>query len=206
MFLDVRAGARDWIEIYRLCIGFINPRPIALTSTLAPDGRRNLAPFSFYNMVCARPPVVMISCGKNRHGRDKDTFRNIESTREFVIATVTSDIAEPMVRCAADLPYGESEFDFSGLTPTPARLVRAPWVQEAVINLECRLRQILPIGDGGPGSANLVFGDVLGIHVRDDLLDAGGLIDPRKLHTVGRLGGTWYSDVLQPYELHIPSL
>lgn len=202
MFVDVNSGAMHWRDVYKLCISFINPRPIALVSTLSTDGRRNLAPFSFYNMVCARPPTIIICTGVRRDGRPKDTLINIRDTRQFVVATVTPAIARPMAAAAADLPYGEDEFLFSGLTPTPATLVKPPLVQESPVNIECGLQQIVALGDG-PGGAQVIFGDILAIHVADELL-AGGECDPRRLQTVGRLGGKWYCNAANPYELEIP--
>lgn len=203
MFIDIATGTRDWKDIYAICLGFVNPRPIALVSTVSANGSHNLAPFSFYNMVCANPPVVMFSTGLKRDGTPKDTFVNVAATREFVVATVTDDFRQQMVDSAALLPYGESEFEFSGLTPAPATRVNPPLVREAKVNIECRLRQTLAIGDG-PGSARIVLGDVLCLHVADEILDAERRIDPRKLPTVGRLGGQWYCTVADPYELHIP--
>ncbi|MBK9127376.1 MAG: flavin reductase family protein [Phycisphaerales bacterium] len=205
MFLDVEAGARPWVDVYRLCIGFITPRPIALVSTISPRGVSNLAPFSFYNMVSGNPPVVLFCPTQRRTGTAKDTLRNVKDTGEFVIATVTVEIAPQMVRCAADLPYGQSEFDFGGLTPRPATKVRPPLVNEAVVNMECRLRQIITTGSD-VGGGNIVLGDVLAIHVDERILDERGLVDPRKLPTVGRLGGAWYCTVTDPYELEIPKV
>src|SRR5574337_2143614 len=153
MFLDLQAEPFDWIRVYRLCIGFINPRPIALVSSISPDGRTNLAPFSFYNMVSANPPVVMFCPSFKRDRGPKDTLVNVEATRQFVVATVTDDFAAKMVACAATLPYGESEFDFSGLTPAPATKVRPPLVKEAKVNLECTLRQVVSFGEA-PGAGH----------------------------------------------------
>lgn len=203
MFIDVAAGTVSWRDIYRIAIGFVNPRPIALVSTLAENGRPNLAPFSFYNMVCGNPPVVMFSAGIRRDRAEKDTYRNLLHLGEFAVATVTAPLAEKMVACAAELPYGESEFAFAGLTPSAARLVRPPLVREAAVNIECRVRQILTINDA-PGGAHVVFGDVVALHVDDSILDAGGSVDPHKLPTVGRLGGKYYADVTRPYEMTIP--
>lgn len=203
MQIDLRTAPGDWRQVYRLCISFINPRPIALVSTLSSDGRPNLAPFSFYNMVCANPPVVMICPGVHRDGRPKDTLVNIRQTGQFAIATVTPELAPRMVRCAADLPYGQSEWDFAGLTPAPASQVSPPLVRESPINIECRLRQLVPLGSG-PGSSTVVFGDIVHIHVADELLGDDLTCDPHKLSTVGRLGGTWYCDVTRPYSLRIP--
>jgi flavin reductase (DIM6/NTAB) family NADH-FMN oxidoreductase RutF len=203
MYIDLQTGRKPWRDVYRLCIGFINPRPIALVSTISPAGALNLAPFSFYNMVCGNPPVILFCPTVRRTGGAKDTLANIETTREFVIATVTADIAEPMNRCAAELPHGQSEFDFSGLTPRPATLVRPLLVAESPVNIECRLRQVMHFGDG-PGSGNVVFGDILAIHIDEALLDTEGFVDPHKLSTVGRLGGSWYCNVTEPYEMKIP--
>jgi flavin reductase (DIM6/NTAB) family NADH-FMN oxidoreductase RutF len=204
VLLDLQIGNLGWREVYKLCIGFINPRPIAMVSSIAADGRMNLAPFSFYNMVAARPPTVMISTGIHRDGTPKDTFRNVTETREFVVATATTKIARQMVATAAELPYGESEFTFSGLTPAPALHVRAALVRESPVNIECRLSRVLTLGDQ-PGGAHLLFGEIVAVHVDDALLTPDGLIDPHKLQTVGRLGGTWYANVTQPYEMHIPA-
>lgn len=202
MYVDVQAGQTDWIRMYKLCTGFVNPRPIALVSTISPDGEHNLAPFSFYNMVSANPPVVVFGPSIRRDSTAKHTLINIEATGEFAIATVTEDIGPQMVKCAADLPYGESEFEFSGLTPTPATKIKPPLVKEAKASIECKLRQIVKTGEG-PGSGAIVLGDMVAIHVDDSVLD-GGEIDPRKLRTLGRLGGQWYCAVNDPFELAIP--
>lgn len=203
MFVDVQAGKLPWREIYKLCISFINPRPIALVATRDRDGTFNLAPYSFYNMVCANPPVVFVSCGMKRDGGLKDTLRNVEQSHEFVVATVVPAIAERMVQCAAALPYGESEFAFAGLTPKAATTVGAPLVAESPVNIECTLREIKTIGSG-PGSANLLFGNIQAIHVDDAVLDDAGVADPHKLGNVGRLGASWYANVASPYEMKIP--
>ena len=129
MYLDIAAGQKPWRDVYKLCIGFINPRPIALVSTRSPEGLLNLAPFSFYNMVSGNPPVVLFCPPFRRTGGSKDTLANIRATQEFVIATVSAAIADAMVKCASELPYGQSEFEFSGLTPLPATKVKPPLVE-----------------------------------------------------------------------------
>lgn len=203
MLIEVGTGGVHWRDVYRLCISFINPRPIALVSTVSPDGRANLAPFSFYNMVCANPPVVMLSLGIHRDGRPKDTFANIRDTGEFVIAAVTQSIGPQMVRSACELPHGVSEWPLAELTPRAASRVRPALVAESPVNIECTLRQVVTLGDG-PGSTHVVFGDIRVVHVDESLLAADGAVDPRKLRTVGRLGGAWYCNVEQPYEMHVP--
>lgn len=205
MRVDLATDDRSWRDIYKLCIGFINPRPIALVSTIATDGVLNVAPYSFYNMVSGNPPVVLFCPTFRRTGAPKDTLQNIADTGEFVIATVSQEIAAPMNQCAADLPAAESEFAFSGLTPAPATRVQPRLVRESPVNMECRLRQVVTTGTG-PGGGNVVFGDILVIHVDDAILDAEGLVDPHKLTTVGRLGGAWYANADNPYEMKIPQV
>ena len=203
MLIDVNAGA-DWRKLYQLCLGFINPRPIALVSTVSAAGHLNLAPFSFYNMVSANPPVVMFCPSVRRDGLDKHTFDNVRATGQFVVATVTEAIAEPMVACGVDLPAGENEFDFSGLTPIPAAHIKAPLVKESPVNIECTLRQIITLSEA-PGGGRIVLGDIVAAHIADWILDAEGLVDAHKLRTVGRLGGKGYTTVTDPYDLALPT-
>jgi len=203
MFIDLAATDRNWRDVYRLCIGFINPRPIAFVSTVSKAGVTNLAPFSFYTMVSGNPPVVLFCPTVRRTGASKDTLQNVQDTQEFVIATVTAPLAARMNACAADLPPEHSEFDFSGLTPTPATKVKPSLVRESPVNMECKLRQIIAIGEG-PGGGNIVLGDIVAIHLADEILGPDELVDPRKLVTVGRLGGAWYTNVADPYEMKIP--
>lgn len=205
MFIDLSGDQPDWRRAYKLCIGFISPRPIALVSSVSPSGAPNLAPFSFYNMVCANPPTVIFAAGIRRDGRDKDTYINVEATREFVVATATPEICRAMVDCAAELPYGQSEFAFSGLTPIPARFVKAPLVKEALVNIECRLDRVVRIGDGAGGS-HVVFGRILAVHAADVVTTPEGEIDPAKLITVGRMGGVNYVDAERPYAMKIPDV
>lgn len=204
MYIDATAPTFDWRGSYKFFLGCVNPRPIALVSTRAPDGRLNLAPFSFFNMVSASPPVLMFSCALNRHRERKHTHINIDQTREFVVAIVSEAIAPQMVRCGAELPYGESEFEFSGLTPAPATQVGAPLVKEAPANIECRLRQVISMGDQ-PGAGQVIFGDIVALHINDVVLkDTRDAVDPHRMRTVGRLGEAYYSTVTEPYALHIP--
>ncbi len=203
MYVDVTTGKFDWREMYKLLIGCITPRPIALVSTISAGGTTNLAPFSWYNMVSANPPVCVVCPSTRRDGGPKDTLNNIKAAREFCIATVTEAIAQPMVRCATLLPPEQSEFDWSGLTPRPATKVKPPLVEESPVNIECRLRDIIEFGDA-PGAGNLVLGDIVAMHVADWLLGEDGAIDSRKLRTVGRLGRQDYCTVVEPYELRIP--
>jgi flavin reductase (DIM6/NTAB) family NADH-FMN oxidoreductase RutF len=146
----------------------------------------------------------MFAPGLSRNREHKHTYLNVEATREFVVAGVSEKIGPQMVRSAADLPYGESEFEFSNLTPAPAKLVKAPLVLEAPFNLECRLRQIVSLGER-PGSGQAIFGDIVAIHVDASYLTPGGdTLDADKLRMVGRLGGTQYCTVSSVWSMEIP--
>ena len=193
MYIDLSKTEHSWRAMYRLYISFIVPRPIAFASTVSASGAPNLAPFSFYNMISANPPVVMFCPSINRSGRKKDTLVNIEATKEFVIATVTEPIIEQMNTCSTEFAPGVSEFEKSGLTPVPASMVRAFLVRESPLNIECRLRQVISMGDQ-PGAGQAILGDVLAVHVNDAVLSAGDLTcDPGKLQAIGRMGGSLYA-------------
>ncbi|MFQ5411224.1 MAG: flavin reductase family protein [Phycisphaerae bacterium] len=193
MYIDLATTDQSFRAMHRLYLSFVQPRPIALVSTLDADGHANLAPFSFYNMMSANPPVIVFCPAINRHGNKKDTLVNIEATCEFVIATVTEPIAERMNICSTEFETGISEFDKSGLTPIPAKKVKASLVKESPVNIECRLRQVVVLGDG-PAGGQAVFGDVLAVHVDDAVLTEGDMTcDPDRLRAVGRMGGHLYA-------------
>ncbi len=201
MYIDLANSEHSWRAMHRLYLSFIQPRPIAFASTIDEQGRPNLAPFSFYNMMSANPPVVVFSPALNRHAQPKDTLRNILATKEFVIATVTEPIAERMNICSTEFEHGISEFERSGLTPIPARKVRPLLVKESPVNIECRLRQVVGLGDQ-PGAGQAIFGDVLAVHVDESVLLAGDMVcDPAKLQTVARMGGDLYSRTTDRFAL-----
>ncbi len=209
MYLDLQnelgaasaaVAARD---LYRLAITFVVPRPIALVSSISADGRRNLAPFSFYNWVSANPPVLIVCPALKRDGSPKDTLANILETKEFVVATVTESLAERMNQCSAPYPRGVDEFVESGLTPKPATRVKASLVGEAAVNLECRLRQHVSFGGHG-GAGQAILGDVLAIHIDDAVLAADGFVDEQKLHAIGRLGRQGYARTRDAFDLPPP--
>jgi len=201
MLLDIAAlSPRD---AYQWMIATILPRPIAWVSTAAPDGRTNLAPFSFFQGVTANPPTLMFVPVNNRDGGKKDTVRNIELVPEFVVNLVPRELAESMNKTSALLPYGESEFEAFGIARAPSARVRPPRVEGAPVAFECALHQIVRIGEG-PLAANVIFGRILVAHVRDDVLGAGGLPDARKLDLVGRMGGEGYATTRDTFSLPRP--
>jgi flavin reductase (DIM6/NTAB) family NADH-FMN oxidoreductase RutF len=179
-------------EAYALLLHCVSPRPIAFVSTLCPDGRPNLAPFSYFMAGGAHPPSVVISPTTARDGSPKDTLRNIEATGEYTISVVTRAMAERMNRASAEYPYGVSEWEEAGFAPAPARVVKPPRVAESPLALECRLHRIVPHGDG-PLSANYVIGEVVCFHVAGSLRTADGAVDPTRVDYVARMGGDWYA-------------
>ena len=184
---------------YKLLIGCVVPRPIAWISTVSADGIPNLAPFSFFMGVCGDPPTIAFSSGL-RQGTKKDTVRNIEWAKDFVVNMVDDPLAEQMNLSSGDYPPEVSEFTVTGLTPAPSVKVQAPRVAESPISLECRLQQIIPVGRG-PHS--LVLGEIVYFHIRDDLY-VDGRIDMYNLHPVGRLAGHLYTHVHDIFEMKRP--
>lgn len=201
--MQISAEALSMSEAYRLLISIVVPRPIALVSTQSPEGAKNLAPFSFFNAVCSTPPVVSLALNR-RGGEKKDTLRNIEATREFVVNIVEEAIAEQMNLTSGDYPAEADEFALSGLTPAPCVKVKPPRVAESPVSLECRLLENLEVGHP-PGNSNLVLGEVLLFHVRDSLYQ-DGRVDRTKLLTLGRLGGNWYARTRDQFEMKRPKV
>lgn len=190
-------------EAYQWMIATILPRPIAWVSTIAPDGRTNLAPFSFFQGVTANPPTLMFVPVNNRQGAKKDTVRNIEAVPEFVVNLVSRELAEQMNACAALLPYGESEFEKFGIAAAPSTKVRPPRVAAAPVAFECTLHQIVNIGEG-PLAANVIFGRIHVAHLQDRVLGADGRPDAGKLDLIGRLGGEDYTTTRERFTIERP--
>ncbi len=178
---------------YKLIIGSVLPRPIALVSTLSDDGIPNLAPFSFFMGVTANPPTICFAPARKGSGGDKkDTLTNIEKSGEFVVNIVTEEIAEQMNETATDYPPEVDEFEMAGFTRSDSIMVKPPRVKESPINLECKLYNVFTIGDGGAGSGALVVGEILVYHIADSLY-SDGRINTGLLKPIGRLAGQEYT-------------
>ncbi len=190
-------------DAYAWMTSTITPRPIAWVSTIAPDGRTNLAPFSFFNGVTSNPPMLMFVPVNTRDGAKKDTVRNLEAVPEFVVNLVSFALGEQMNATAAMLPYGESEFEKFGIATAPSERVRPPRVAAAPVAFECVLERIVHLGEG-PLAANVVFGKILVAHVADAVLGADGKPDPGKLDLIARLGGDGYVRTTDRFEMERP--
>jgi flavin reductase (DIM6/NTAB) family NADH-FMN oxidoreductase RutF len=190
-------------DAYMWMTGTIMPRPIAWVSTLSPDGRTNLAPFSFFQGVTASPPTLMFVPANTRDGSKKDTLRNIELLPEFVVNLVPEALASRMNDTAALLPYGESEFTAFGVASAPSSRVRPPRVADSPVCFECELDRIVQIGSG-PLAGNVVFGRILVAHVRDEVIGPDGHPDSARLDLVGRMGGEAYTRTRDTFSLKRP--
>ncbi len=178
-------------ELHQFLLGSVAPRPIAFVSTVDENGVQNLAPYSFFNAFSSNPPTVVFS--SNRRVRDnttKDTLHNIETTRECVIAVVNHAIVRQMTVASIEYPAGVSEFIKSGLSPIQADLVKPALVKESPVNMECKVRDIVTLGEHG-GAGHLIICDVVRMHIRDEVL-TDGKIDPHKIDLMGRMGRAFY--------------
>lgn len=190
-------------DTYQILTGIVTPRPIAWITTISPAGVVNLAPFSFFNVFSADPPVVVFSPTLKRDGTPKDTLRNIQATGEFVVNSSVARLAELVNLTSKELPPDESEVELAGLHTTPSEFVKPPRIAESPATLECRVRQIIPLGSG-PISGNLVIGEVVLIHVAEDVLDDEKRVDPRKLQTVARMGLEYWCRTTDLFTLKRP--
>ena len=200
----INPAEHDYRNIYKLMVGVIVPRPIAFVSTVSSDGILNLAPFSFFTGISANPPVICFSpMIRGSDGARKDTLRNIEAVKEFVVNIVSEEFAQRMNICSAEFPPEIDEFQMSGLTPVPSDLVKPPRVKESRINMECRLVQIVEVS-AKPLGGSLVLGEVLRFHVDDELFN-NYKIDPDRLKPIGRMGGPTYTRTTDRFDMERPA-
>ena len=179
-------------ELYAGLTGAVSPRPIALVSTVDANGAVNLAPFSFFNIVSANPPILVFSCVDSlRDGSSKDTLYNAEETKEVVINLVNYQMVEQTSLSSTAYPKGVNEFEKAGFTELASLKVKAPRVAESPVQIECSVEEIIKFGEDN-GSGNLVICKVLSMHISNEILDEKDAIDPYKLDIVSRLGGSWY--------------
>jgi len=179
-------------RLHHYLLGSVAPRPIAFASTIDKDGNRNLSPFSYFNVFSTNPPIAIFSPAKSgRTNTQKNTYENVKETMEVVINIVNYKIVQQMSLSSTAYEKGVDEFVKSGLTPIDSELVKPARVKEAPVQMECKVREVVELGDEG-GSGNLIICEILQIHLDDEILDAEGGIDQTKIDLVGRMGGDYY--------------
>jgi flavin reductase (DIM6/NTAB) family NADH-FMN oxidoreductase RutF len=191
-------------KLHSYLLGAVVPRPIALASTIDKEGRVNLSPFSFFNCFGSNPPILVFS--PSRRGRDnttKHTYENVLEVPEVCINIVNYAIVEQVSLASCEFPKGINEFEKSGLTPVASERIRPPRVKESPVSFECKVNQVIPMGTQG-SAGNLVISEVLLMHVKDEVLDKDGRIDPVKLDAVARMGGDNYCRAQSPNIFTVP--
>lgn len=180
-------------KLHGYLLGAVSPRPVAFASTIDKEGNVNLSPFSFFNVFSARPPILIFSPA--RRGRDnttKHSYENVLEVPEVVINIVSYDMVQQASLASTEYAKGVNEFKKAGFTEIASHIVKPPRVAEAPVQLECKVNEVISLGKEG-GAGNLVICEVVKIHIKEDILDENGAIDPYKIDTVARLGGNWYS-------------
>jgi len=179
-------------EFHGVLLGAVAPRPIAFASTVNAEGEVNLSPFSFFNVFSANPPIAIFSPARRvRNNTIKHTLINAQETKEVVINIVNYAIVEQMSLASTEYGDGVNEFTKAGLTEVPSQIVAPPRVEEAPVQFECKVKEIVELGQEG-GAGNLIICEVVMAHVSEEILNETGKIDPFKLDAVGRCGGNWY--------------
>jgi len=217
--MDVTPSQLTHRELYNILISAVVPRPIAWVSSLSASGQPNLAPFSFFNAVCAKPPLLAFAPGMRSPkktgaaagalagapgGEPKDTLRNIRETGEFVINLVTFELATAMNLTSGDYDASINEFELAQVASAPSKVVR-PWrVAESPVSFECKLYQILDFNPE-PEGGSLVIGEIVLIHIDERHLKEGR-IDRNSLDLIGRMGGMQYTRTTQRFEMVRPKV
>ncbi|WP_299683240.1 flavin reductase family protein [uncultured Dokdonia sp.] len=180
-------------KLFGYLTGTVGPRPIAFASTVDGQGNVNLAPFSFFNVFGANPPILVFS--PSRSGRDnstKNTLDNVLEVPETTINIVDYAMVQQMSLASTAYPKGVNEFTKAGLTELASETIQPPRVAESPVQFECKVIEVKPLGTEG-GAGNLVICEIVKIHIKETVLDTNGAIDPLKIDQVARMGGNWYS-------------
>ena len=193
-------------KLHQYLLGAIGPRPIAFASTVDANGNSNLAPFSFFNVFSANPPIMIFSPARSgRNNTTKDTYNNVKIHPEVVINVVNYDIVHQMSLASSPYAPGVSEFEKAGFTALKSDLVQPMRVAESPVQFECKVIEVKELGTEG-GAGNLIICEVVKIHINEAVLDENGMIDQHKIDLVSRMGGNWYcrADVNSMFEIQKP--
>ncbi len=194
-------------DLHQFLLGAVAPRPIAFVSTVDENGIPNLAPYSFFNCFSSNPPILVFSSNRKvENNTTKDTLHNVEATGEAVINVVTYAIVRQAALASVEYPREVNEFVKAGLTPVASDLVKPFRVKESPVNMECKVNQIIPLGDKG-GAGHLIICEVVRMHIDEKILDENGRIDPHKIDLMARMGRAYYArasgdavyTIVQPY-------
>jgi len=202
-FTSLVTADRDRRDNFKTLLSCVLPRPIAFVSTISSSGTPNLAPFSFFNGVGSNPPAVIFSPCTRADGTMKDTVLNLRAVPQCVVNVVPYSIRYAMNEASFAFPPEVNEFEAAGFTPLPSRFVRPARVAESPVQLECKLVQIVPVGDG-PLSANICVAEVLCFHIANEMLLPDGTADVTKIDLIARLGGDDYSTIRDRFALSKP--
>ncbi len=179
-------------KLHQYLLGAVGPRPIAFASTVDAEGNANLAPFSFFNVFSANPPILIFSPARSgRTNETKDTYKNVKVIPEVVINVVNYDIVHQMSLASSPYAPGVSEFEKAGFTALDSDLIKPKRVGESPVQFECKVNEVVELGHEG-GAGNLIICEVVKIHINEAVLDENGSIDQFKIDLVSRMGGNWY--------------
>ncbi len=193
-------------KLHHYLLGAIGPRPIAFASTVDADGNDNLAPFSFFNVFSANPPILIFSPARSgRTNTTKDTYNNVKVVPEVVINIVNYDMVHQMSLASSPFAPGVSEFIKTGFTPIASETIQPKRIKESPVQFECKVIDVKELGKEG-GAGNLIFCEVQKIHISEEILDEDQAIDQKKIDLVARMGGNWYcrADENSMFEIQKP--
>lgn len=180
-------------KMHGYLLGSVAPRPIAFVSTINKNGVRNLSPFSFFNAFSVNPPICVFSPARRaKDNTTKHTFENVKEVKEVVINVVSYDLVQQMSLSSTDYAKEEDEFVKSGLTPIDSEKVKPSRVKESPVQMECKVKDIIELGQEG-GAGNLVICEIVLMHINEKILNGHGVIDPQAIDLVARMGGNWYT-------------
>ena len=201
--MDINIQDLSPLETINLLGCTVYPRPIAWVATVSPAGVKNLAPFSYFNVASVNPPIISFSVLLNGKGEEKETLRNLKANEHFVVNIVDRDLAEAMNISSEDLPDEVDEFELSGVTPIPVNSGPSAAVKEAKAWFECRLHSAQRLGNG-PLAGNLVLGEVVNVHIDDEIWQ-NGRVNMNEWELIAKLGGSRYSSSKEHFSMKRPA-
>lgn len=191
--ISIEPNELSTAKLHAYLLGAVSPRPICFASTVDADGNVNLSPFSFFNVFSAKPPILVFSPA--RRGRDnttKHTYENVLEVPEVVINIVNYAMVHQVSLSSTEYAKDVNEFKKAGFNELASEHIKPPRVAEAPVQFECKVNEVISLGKEG-GAGNLIICEVVKLHIKEEILDEDGAIDPFKIDTVSRLGGNWYS-------------